>query len=107
MKSRGVERPGARLSGKDRYRTKKPSSRPNQRSRSTGSYHSGAPFPSILSVGRVGDSNETLMTKRYASLGGLRGLAALVVLIHHCLLVSPQLSAAVDSNGMGPFEPWV
>lgn len=31
----------------------------------------------------------------------------MVVLIHHCLLVSPQLSAAVNGSGTGPFDSWV
>jgi peptidoglycan/LPS O-acetylase OafA/YrhL len=31
---------------------------------------------------------------RYRSLDGLRGLAALVVVVHHCLLVSPVLAAS-------------
>jgi peptidoglycan/LPS O-acetylase OafA/YrhL len=55
----------------------------------------------------MGDSKEQHATLRYTSLDGLRGLAALVVVIHHCLLVSPPLSAAVDSGGTGRFEPWV
>ncbi|MEV8083754.1 acyltransferase family protein [Pseudarthrobacter oxydans] len=55
----------------------------------------------------MGEYNELQATSRYTGLDGLRGLAALVVVIHHCGLVSPQLSAAVDSNGTGSFEPWV
>lgn len=43
---------------------------------------------------------------RYQALDGLRGIAACVVLIHHCCLVSPELAEAVDSNGHGTFEPW-
>jgi len=42
---------------------------------------------------------------RYQALDGLRGIAACVVLIHHCCLVSPELAEAVDSNGRGTFEP--
>lgn len=61
----------------------------------------------VPTVGGMGDSNEIRVTSRYTSLDGLRGLAAVVVLIHHCFLVSPQLSAAVDSNGTGPFDSWV
>jgi len=55
----------------------------------------------------MGDSNNISPTFRYTSLDGLRGLASLVVLVHHCFLISPQLAAAVDSNGTGPFESWV
>lgn len=56
---------------------------------------------------RMGDSNSIRTTSRYTSLDGLRGLAAFVVLVHHCLLVSPQLVDAVARNGVGPFESWV
>jgi len=55
----------------------------------------------------MGDANSIGTTARYTSLDGLRGMAALVVLVHHCFLISPQLSAAVDSNATGPFEAWV
>ncbi|WP_066293164.1 acyltransferase family protein [Arthrobacter sp. B6] len=44
---------------------------------------------------------------RYTSLDGLRGVAALVVLVSHCCLASPLLALAVDSNGQGEFEPLV
>ncbi|WP_248759606.1 acyltransferase [Pseudarthrobacter sp. SSS035] len=53
------------------------------------------------------DSNGIRTTSRYTSLDGLRGLAAFVVVVHHCFLVSPQLVDAVASNGVGPFESWV
>src|SRR5262245_36856658 len=33
-------------------------------------------------------------SQRFASLDGLRGVAALVVVVHHSLLVSPMLAAA-------------
>ncbi|MET3206981.1 UNVERIFIED_ORG: peptidoglycan/LPS O-acetylase OafA/YrhL [Arthrobacter sp. UYEF13] len=47
------------------------------------------------------------MRMRYTALDGLRGLAAFVVLVHHCLLVSPQLDGAVESAGAAPMDSWV
>lgn len=44
---------------------------------------------------------------RYSSLDGLRGLAAAVVVIHHCFLVSPDLSLAVAGFDTATLEPWV
>lgn len=40
-------------------------------------------------------------THRFAGLDGLRGIAAAVVVIHHCLLVSPALSAAYGGPSPG------
>lgn len=55
----------------------------------------------------MGDSENIRTTSRYTSLDGLRGLAALVVLLHHCLLVSPQLVGAIESAGVAPMDSWV
>lgn len=40
-------------------------------------------------------------TSRYASLDGLRGVAALVVVIHHAMLVSPDFAGAYYDGGVG------
>lgn len=55
----------------------------------------------------MGDSENIRTTSRYTSLDGLRGLAALVVLLHHCLLISPQLVGAIESAGVAPMDSWV
>lgn len=53
----------------------------------------------------MGDDKTTRGSLRYGSLDGLRGLAAAVVVVHHCFLVSPELSLAVA--GRSNSEPWV
>lgn len=55
----------------------------------------------------MGDDKGNIGSSRYRSLDGLRGLAAAVVVIHHCLLVSPDLSLAVASIDTQKVEPWV
>lgn len=58
------------------------------------------------SPGPYGYVMDQLDAGRYAALDGLRGIAACVVLVHHCCLVSPKFATAVDSNGHGVFESW-
>jgi peptidoglycan/LPS O-acetylase OafA/YrhL len=47
-----------------------------------------------------------LAAERLRSLDGLRGLAALVVVIHHCLLVLPALAAQMGAPGRGGSPSW-
>lgn len=54
----------------------------------------------------MGDSTKLRLTTRFTALDGLRGLAAMIVVIHHCLLVSQELAAAVHSDGTDEIEPW-
>ena len=55
----------------------------------------------------MGDDKTSRASTRYGALDGLRGLAAAVVVIHHCFLVSPSLSLAVARVDTGQVEPWV
>lgn len=55
----------------------------------------------------MGDSYRSSTGPRLLGLDGLRGLAAAVVLIHHCLLTSPGLAFAVDSRRTDALDPWI
>lgn len=55
----------------------------------------------------MGNTETVRSTTRYTALDGLRGLAAFVVLMHHCFLVSPLVRSAVQTAGVGQVEPWV
>jgi Acyltransferase family. len=46
-------------------------------------------------------------SSRLAPLDGIRGIAALVVLLHHCLLVVPSLAARDTGQGYGGFAWFV
>lgn len=97
----------ARAFGKDTYTTEKSSTTPGRPCSEAGSYYWGpAHTESLLSV-RMGDEKANLGTTRYGALDGLRGLAAAVVVIHHCFLVSPSLALAVARVDTGNAEPWV
>lgn len=55
----------------------------------------------------MGNTEIVRSAARYTALDGLRGLAAFVVLMHHCFLVSPLVRSAVQSAALGQVEPWV
>lgn len=55
----------------------------------------------------MGDDKATRVSTRYRALDGLRGLAAAVVVIHHCFLVAPNLSLAVARVDTGHVDTWV
>ncbi|MEE9098237.1 acyltransferase family protein [Pseudarthrobacter phenanthrenivorans] len=57
----------------------------------------------------MGDNDQSGLAPRLTALDGLRGVAAAVVLVHHCLLTSPGLDAAVNAQGAGAGAtvPWI
>ena len=55
----------------------------------------------------MGESKEVCTASRFTSLDGLRGVAAFVVLLHHCFLVSPQFSDVIESGGTLQVDSWV
>lgn len=96
----------ARLFSKDKYNRQDPSS-PCIWPVWIQVVATGAPSEHHPYCLRMGDSDTVRTAARYSSLDGLRGLAASVVVLHHCFLVSPQLAQALDSRGTGLIEPWV
>lgn len=55
----------------------------------------------------MGDTHRSSTAPRLMGLDGLRGLAAAIVLIHHCLLTSPGLDAAVASDRADGPASWI
>jgi peptidoglycan/LPS O-acetylase OafA/YrhL len=55
----------------------------------------------------VAADERAVPSTRLAPLDGIRGLAALVVLVHHCLLVVPVLAAPDGAQGHGDFTWFV
>lgn len=96
----------ARLFSKDKYNRQDPSS-PCIWPVWIQVVATGAPSEHHPYCLRMGDSDTVRTAARYSSLDGLRGLAASVVVLHHCFLVSPQLAQALDSRGTDLIEPWV
>jgi len=55
----------------------------------------------------VGSLEQERTSSRLAPLDGIRGIAALVVVLHHCLLVVPALGAPDNGQGYGGFAWFV
>jgi len=63
--------------------------------------------PADSSNGAVETAGEQRSSSRLAPLDGIRGLAALVVVLHHCLLVVPVLNAPDTGRRRGGFAWFV
>lgn len=54
----------------------------------------------------MGASNTRIKNFRYIQLDGLRGMCALVVVLHHCFLVSPLLAETARDPALGTSVLW-